>query len=415
MPYKVKEHYRKTKKGLVRVKESDRKDKAKKALVVGAAALTTLGLGALAYKNITKKVVKTVGNKVDDVVSNIKTTETLPDPWLDDVLTVSKSTKGVSVPKQEQKLLPPFKHKAPEYVKPTKPSKGFIKEDGSNQNLKQAIRSNRELISREPTDIKNTLKRLELGEGYIKRTDSPAYINTGNTYIKTANKRLATISNRRLKRKKARALVIKGKTRNSVRQGESSMLVLKKKLEDVPKAPDLVTKEKAKKTLADTLGQSILKDERKIQINKVLDDIVPGSGLVRGKILDVKDRVKQADRLLKELEANGEKVSSRRGFFTNTVKKVAKEAAKKPKDPTNIARGVANKSKVNIRRGYSKLNTSPEITGNPTKNNWLTKSDPFQVDITKAKRVYRQPRGLLERMTQTAKKVARYKSGNHQT
>ena len=248
MPYKVKEHLRKTKKGLVRVKEGKRKDRLKKALLIGAGALTTLGLGALAYKNLsrnvvnkTKNIVKNtitkVSTKADDIAANKaknitnlvtpkqltpKTYKKLPDPWLDDNLTVAKSTKGLTVPKQEQKLLTGYK--PPKYESPVAPKNVT----GKGKDLKAEINSQRTLIKREPTDIKNANKQLELANKY-KASDSPALNRTGSNYETRANKQLATIGKRQVKVSKSGLVTIKGKTKNSVRNGESSNLVLKKK------------------------------------------------------------------------------------------------------------------------------------------------------------------------------------------
>ena len=230
MSYKVKEHFRKTKKGLVRVKESDRKDKAKKALLIGAGALTTLGLGALAYKRLGVKGLKTViSTKADDVAANKAKNITelvtpkklkanydkVSDPWLDDAITTVKSSKPLTVAKQEQKLLSGKelpKYDAPEYKPAVRPKKGFIKEDGSDQNLKQAITSQRTLVKREATDIKKKKKKLDLAKRY-EASDSPALRRTGKSYRERANERLSIISKRSPDKTTEKLITVVGKKR----------------------------------------------------------------------------------------------------------------------------------------------------------------------------------------------------------
>lgn len=251
MPYKIKEHYRKTKKGLVKVKESKRKDRLKKALLIGAGALTTIGLGALAYKNLGKNIAKKattavknsivkVSNKADDIAANKarnitnllsgnniaknKTYKTLPDPWLEKSRTYVKPDKTLTVIKKEQKLLTGSKYVSPKYESATIPKNVT----GKGKNLKQEISSQRTLIKREATDIKNANKQLELANKY-KASDSPALVRTGKNYETRANTQLIKINERQVKTTKKDLITLKGKNKNSVRQGDTSRLVIKKK------------------------------------------------------------------------------------------------------------------------------------------------------------------------------------------
>jgi len=157
-----------------------------------------------------------------------------PDPW--NTPTALKKSKVSKPPKatKEVKLLSAAKRKSPEYIPPTKPSKGFISENGTPKSLKEQIKSQSTLVKREATDIESSNTKLDLGNKYIKDNSKSAQTR-GNSYITKANKRLSTISKRSPKRSKQGLITVKGKSRRSVRNGESSTLVLPKKLEKVVK------------------------------------------------------------------------------------------------------------------------------------------------------------------------------------
>lgn len=277
MPFKVKEHFRKTKKGgLSRVKESTRKDRVKKGLIVAGTALTTLGLGALAYKKLGSKLVKgavSVSGKADDVAASkakditalvtpeklttkAKSYQTLPDPWLDGSTTANKAKKIVTTGKKETKLLTGSKYKAenisdpwdskvkkpilsrkqrrltttteskekvlllkkgsydaPDYISPT-PSSNVT---GKGKDLGAEIRSQRTLVKREPTDIKKANERLELANKY-KNSNSPSLQQTGANYERAANQRLTIIAKRQVNKKQTGLVTTRGNaSKSSVR------------------------------------------------------------------------------------------------------------------------------------------------------------------------------------------------------
>ncbi len=326
MPFKVKEHFRKTKKGLTRVKETSRKDRAKKlGLTVGA--LTTVGLAALALKN--KSLLKTatkISSKADDVaaskakdITNLvtpkklttgKTYNTLPDPWLEGSTTASKSNKALTTAKKETKLLTGSKYKAediadpwdssvkpkpklknktkktnqlllsegkyksenisdpwddeiisgtnkvltvdkrvitsrsskqkplllkpgrPEYEAPTVPSRISNRRD---KDLAGEIRSQRTLIAREPKDIVEANKKLELADRYLA-SDSPALRTTGESYKKRATERLTVISSRSPSRTQTGLVTTRGNNKNTVRATGIKRKVKKKEEIKVTKA-----------------------------------------------------------------------------------------------------------------------------------------------------------------------------------
>lgn len=470
MPYKVKEHLRKTKKGLVRVKEAERKSKAKKALVIGASALTTLGLGALAYKKLGRKalstVTKTTTKYTPKNAAKLVTPDkykTLPDPWLDEALTVSKSAKGVSVPKQEQKLLTGSKYKAetipdpwldenltiskpnklvvakqeqkllsgkelpkydaPEYKPAVRPKKGFIKEDGSDQNLKQAITSQRTLVKREPKDIAKQLKELELGEKNRAMTYSPAAMRAGNRRILAANKRLAVISKRSPKTSKSKLMTIRGRAKESVRLGESSMLTLKKKVKvpetktQIPKStkkpladPKLTVAPISSKEVLGTMTKSAAKSQGKKVMDEIIDKIIPSSKMVRSTIRDIQGRYNQVLRLADELENMGNKKMTRRDFLQTTINKIVKELANKPKDASNIAKGIKNKVNPKVKLSKKQLKEQQRLQKLRTRS-----KGTIYTNIEGENAVYRDPQGLLDLIIQSTKKTARWKSGNYKT
>lgn len=440
MPFKVKEHYRKTKKGELRVvRESTRKDRVKKALTIGGGALVTLGLGALAYKKLGSKVISTnvetkllkgTANKIDDVITNTAKYKTLPDPWLDSSTTANKVKQALTTGKEDIKLLKSG------YQAPTKPSVISVRR---NKSLGGEIRSQRTLIKREPTDIKEANKKLELAKRY-EASDSPALQRTGASYRKRAEEKLTVIAERSPSKKQTglittRGNASKGTNRSSnyqkkVREPKKKqeLTVTKSELKPeppisevtrIPNKSNTKTKKKTRRELltggksSQELAENFIDSTIKGGINKagdnVADVIIPGSSQVGRTIRDIKGRVKQVEKLSNELAENGNKKSSRRGFLKKTINKLAEEGSLKPADAEKVAKGTATKTKVTIRKTLGTGSSDPGLK-------YTSDSRfPVQGGVKVSKKVYRNPQGLLDKISQGLRKAARHKSGRYNT